>query len=279
MNITLDDGRTELWQWDTGRKIVVDDKSVSEVHYSKYSSTKAITREVINGKAEIPNYLLQDTHNVTVYAYSGSIENGYTMAEKTFNVIKKPKPANYVETEEDKAILAKLKEEIGELSELQTEVKDNLVAAINEAAAKYENITNNYYVELDGIYPSYTLSSATPIKDIKTAYVNGKTLFCRCKIGIYTAVLPLFVPGSTDNLWLFSGSGGINTVGLIFPSQYFTIAVTSDGVMAEREDLATKEYVNNKEVVVMSSTEGSTKKFKITVDDTGALSAVEVTTS
>lgn len=135
MNITLDDGRTELWQWDTGRKIVVDDKSVSEVHYSKYSSTQAITREVINGKAEIPNFLLQDTHAVTAYAYSGSIENGYTMAEKTFNVVKKPKPDNYVETEEDKAILAKLKEQIGNLSELQTEAKDNLVSAINEAAA------------------------------------------------------------------------------------------------------------------------------------------------
>lgn len=135
MNITLDDGRTELWQWDTGRKIVVDDKSVSEVHYSKYSSTQAITREVVNGKAEIPNFLLQDTYAVTVYAYSGSIENGYTMAEKTFNVVKKPKPANYVETEEDKAILAKLKAAIGDLSELQTEAKDNLVEAINEAAA------------------------------------------------------------------------------------------------------------------------------------------------
>lgn len=135
MNITLDDGRTELWQWDTGRKIVVDDKSVSEVHYSKYSSTQAITREVINGKAEIPNYLLQDTHDVTVYAYSGSIENGYTVAEKTFSVAKKPKPANYVETKEDQAILAKLKAEIGDLTALQTNAKDNLVEAINEAAS------------------------------------------------------------------------------------------------------------------------------------------------
>lgn len=569
MNITLDDGRTELWQWDTGRKIVVDDKSVSEVHYSKYSSTQAITREVINGKAEIPNFLLQDTHAVTVYAYSGSIENGYTVAEKTFNVAKKPKPANYVETEEDKAILAKLKAEIGDLSELYTEAKDNLVSAINEAAAsgadwaqndpdgdgyvanrpggydvietrkilettlvsadddmnmvvadadfflaegdsvyvsiggapevtckvfmttetgggpaalysfgsksydeistggfaatdyivlwygnsgkmvcmraagsdlvgktivaranvatpvkipdkylelgsakeivempfyeedvgnvltqvkssgeyykykyapksiagygvkyiaegyigenneficttsseevirrcseiddgclcairiidedsytiaiaegglcgdkgmifsrvhteyhgnlythwcslniesdtvswstyKHEKITNNYYVELDGIYPNYTLSSATPIQDIKNAYVNGKTLFCRCIIGIYTAVLPLFVPGLTNNLWLFSGSGGIDNGSVSFYSQYFTIAVTSNGVMAENERIATKEYVDNKEVVVKSSTAGSTKKFKITVDDTGALSAVEVTES
>lgn len=90
---------------------------------------------MINGKAEIPNFLLQDTYDVTVYAYSGSIENGYTMAEKTFNVTKKPKPANYVETEKDQAILAKLKAEIGDLSELQTEAKDNLVVAINEAVA------------------------------------------------------------------------------------------------------------------------------------------------
>ena len=141
MNITLDDGRTELWQWDTGRKIVVDDKSVSEVHYSKYSSTQAITREVVNGKAEIPNFLLQDTHAVTAYAYSGSIENGYTMAEKTFNVVKKPKPANYVEIEEDKAILSKLKAEIGDLSTLQTEAKDNLVNAVNEVNGKVSDVS------------------------------------------------------------------------------------------------------------------------------------------
>ena len=148
MNITLDDGRTELWQWDTGRKIVVDDKSVSEVHFSKYSSNQAITREVVNGKAEIPNFLLQDTHAVTVYAYAGSVENGYTMAEKTFDVVKKPKPANYVGTKEDQANLAKLKAEIGNLSDLQTDAKDNLVAAINEAAASCGADTPEDAVEL-----------------------------------------------------------------------------------------------------------------------------------
>ena len=168
MNITLDDGRTELWQWDTGRKIVVDDKSVSEVHYSKYSSTQAITREVIDGKAEIPNFLLQDTHAVTVYAYSGSIENGYTVAEKTFNVAKKPKPSNYVETEEDKAILAKLKAEIGDLSELQTEAKNNLVAAINEVS---EEIAD----EVDALAALAECGIITPAYQDGTFYtdVNG----------------------------------------------------------------------------------------------------------
>lgn len=168
MNITLDDGRTELWQWDTGRKIVVDDKSVSEVHFSKYSSNQAITREVVNGKAEIPNFLLQDTHAVTVYAYAGSVENGYTMAEKTFNVVKKPKPANYVETKEDKAILSKLKEEIGDLSELQTEAKDNLVASINEVNDKVSDIA---YGE-DAIETLAELEIVVPAQQDGTFYTS-----------------------------------------------------------------------------------------------------------
>lgn len=169
MNITLDDGRTELWQWDTGRKIVVDDKSVSEVHYSKYSSTQAITREVIDGKAEIPNFLLQDTHAVTVYAYSGSIENGYTVAEKTFNVAKKPKPANYVETEEDQAILAKLKAEIGYLSELRTEAKDNLVAAINEVSEEIANVAD----EVDALAALAECGIITPAYQDNVFYTDA----------------------------------------------------------------------------------------------------------
>lgn len=99
-------------------------------------------------------------------------------------------------------------------------------------------------------------------------------------------MLPLFVPKPTDNLWLFSGSGGLDIGMLNFYPQFFTIAVTSNGVIAENELIATKDYVDmgfylvdNKEVVVKSSTAGSTKKFKITVDDTGTLSAVEVTES
>ena len=43
--------------------------------------------------------------------------------------------------------------------------------------------------------------------------------------------------------------------------------------------LATEAYVDNKELILKSTTPNSTKKFKITVDDTGSLSAAEVTTS
>lgn len=197
MNITLDDGRTELWQWDTGRKIVVDDKSVSEVHYSKYSSTQAITREVIGGKAEIPNFLLQDTYAVTVYAYSGSIENGYTVAEKTFNVAKKPKPANYVETEEDKAILAKLKAAIGDLSELQTEAKDNLVSAINEAAASGGADWSQNDPDGDGYVKNrpggYDLIETRKILETKLVSINDESMVIADADGQFAEGDPVYV--------------------------------------------------------------------------------------
>ena len=40
--------------------------------------------------------------------------------------------------------------------------------------------------------------------------------------------------------------------------------------------IATKRYVDNKECILKSTTPGSTKKFKITVDDTGTLTTTEV---
>lgn len=297
MKVTLDDGRTELWQWDTGRKIVVDDKSVSEVHYSKYSSTQAITRKVINGKAEIPNYLLQDTHDVTVYAYSGSIENGYTMAEKTFNVAKKPKPANYVETEEDKAILAKLKEEIGDLSELQTEAKDNLVSAINEAAASGGG-TSDFVVNASLDDNNSCTVDKTYAQIQEAAQAGKKPVVYFAPYDGESYILDLFL--SSDGAYAFAGSAAIMsgttaqiTVSIqssneVFYDRSFALSVSGDRTIeqvrmskgpVEPMEIATKNYVDDKEFILQSTTPNSTKKFKIAVDDTGALSAAEVTES
>lgn len=88
-----------------------------------------------------------------------------------------------------------------------------------------------YYVELDGEFPSYTLSETTPLADIAAAYNDGNALFCRCSMDKYTATLPLFVPMAESNIWIFSGSGGV--VGMNMPAQYFTIVVSAQGVVAE----------------------------------------------
>lgn len=98
-----------------------------------------------------------------------------------------------------------------------------------------------YYVELNGNYPNYTLSETTPLTDIAAAYNEGKALFCRCSMDVYTATLPLFVPMPAMNTWIFSGSGGSAKVN--FPAQYFTIVVTAQGVSAEDKRLVRTDAI------------------------------------
>lgn len=47
----------------------------------------------------------------------------------------------------------------------------------------------------------------------------------------------------------------------------------------DNTDAANKKYVDDTKLIVSSSTAGSTKKFKITVDDAGTLTATEITTA
>ena len=78
----------------------------------------------------------------------------------------------------------------------------------------------------------------------------------------------------------FTGSPSINT----------TYYLSSDNMIVRETDIATlngyvgsminnaiSEHADTAEYIIPSSTSGSTKKFKITVDDTGTISATEVT--
>ena len=56
------------------------------------------------------------------------------------------------------------------------------------------------------------------------------------------------------------------------PNDYYTMLYTGE----KTDELL--QRVDESEIIIPSSTAGSTKKFKLTVDDTGAVSATEVTT-
>lgn len=122
-----------------------------------------------------------------------------------------------------------------------------------------------YYVELDGNFPNYTLSETTPLTDIAAAYNEGKALFCRCSMGVYTATLPLFVPMPAMNTWIFSGSGG--AAKMTFPAQYFTIVVTAQGVSAEDERLVRTDAIVTS--VSSSSTDAQVPSAKCLYDLVG----------
>ena len=131
--LTLNDGRAELWQWDTGRTLSVD-ADCSQVHFSNKVFGRSIDVDVVDGKAIIPDVLLQTDKDLNVWAFVGTAENGYTKISKTFKVNRRNKPADYVFTTTDQMTLQTIQRQIGDISDLTTEAKGTLVEAINEAA-------------------------------------------------------------------------------------------------------------------------------------------------
>ena len=95
--LTLNDGRSELWQWDTGRTLDVD-ADCTQVHFSNNVFGRSIDVDVVGGVAIIPDILLQTDKDLNVWAFVGTAENGYTKISKTFHVNRRNKPSDYVFT-------------------------------------------------------------------------------------------------------------------------------------------------------------------------------------
>lgn len=359
MTITIADGRGALWQWDTGRRLRVG-SGVEQIHYQNKCFGRSVDVDVgTDGTAIIPDELLQDWHPLTAYAYVTDDTGAYTMVQQDFAVHKRAKPAGYVYTPTDQMTLQTIQRQIGDLADLTTEAKENLVAAINEAAASggagsiglrvadgyiqystdggstwtnliavaelkgadgapgkdgptgapgkdghspvvtatksgkattinvdgaaiatvedgadgkpgatgADGITPHigdngnwyigdddtgkpsrgeqgpgaevFYIDLAGKYPSYTCPVA--MADIKAAYEAGKELKCRFAMGMYTAVLPLFLPMPSSNTWLFSGAGALSAMD--FPAQTMTIAIVNGTVQASDTRLASMDDI------------------------------------
>lgn len=135
MTITIADRRGALWQWDTGRRLRVG-SGVDQIHYQNRALGCSVDVDVgADGTAIIPDELLQDCHTLTAYVYVTDDTGAYTMEQQDFIVHKRAKPAGYVYTPTDQMTLQMIQRQIGDLADLTTEAKENLVAAINEAAA------------------------------------------------------------------------------------------------------------------------------------------------
>lgn len=136
MTLELADGRGELFQWDTGRIIEFGEDAVSQAHFTSTEKVTDIpyTVEVKNGKAAIPDELLQVPGTLIVYAWVSDTNGGYTEVQVNFPVFARPKPSDYVYTPTDQMTLQTIQRQIGDLADLTTEAKENLVAAINEVA-------------------------------------------------------------------------------------------------------------------------------------------------
>ena len=129
--IKLADGRGSLFQWDTGRQVECD---AEQVHFSNHHYGTSIDVDVQNGKATIPNQLLTSATPLKAWAWVTDSNGEYTKEEQIFIVAKRNKPSDYVYTPTEIKTWQDLQNQIGDLNNLTTAHKDNLVNAINDAA-------------------------------------------------------------------------------------------------------------------------------------------------
>lgn len=125
--LTLNDGRPELWQWDTGRTLAVD-ADCSQVHFSNKVFGRSVDVDVVDGVAIIPDALLQTDKDLNVWAFVGTAENGYTKISKTFKVNRRNKPADYVFTPQEQILLK-------DAITIAETAKSSATAAVSSAAA------------------------------------------------------------------------------------------------------------------------------------------------
>ena len=93
------DGRDKFYQWDLDRQLIIDDPTVTQVHFCNRTDDLSLVCEVYQqdglNLVNVPNILLQEDWRINVYAY----DVNYTKYNETFDVERKSKPENYVYTE------------------------------------------------------------------------------------------------------------------------------------------------------------------------------------
>lgn len=104
MNIKIFGNNPKLWQWDTGRKLIVEDGGIcNEIHFANAATETAVPVSVLERDglrvAEIPDGFLRKAIPLAVYLYQDGENGDQTVSSFTFRVEPRVKPENYGTTE------------------------------------------------------------------------------------------------------------------------------------------------------------------------------------
>ena len=145
--VTLLDG--DLYQWDTGRVVLIDPSSgydVHEVHFTNRKMDFAYVARTYskdgNTYCAIPNILLQQYYDIYCYEVRDNSDGEESISTTIFQVIKRNRPLDYVYTEPEKYTYKELEERIEKLEASFEEVKtiaDEASVLANEAYTMAES--------------------------------------------------------------------------------------------------------------------------------------------
>lgn len=109
------DGREHFYQWDSDCKLIIDDGSISAVHFCNRTLDCAIVCNVYkeNGQylVNVPNIFFQSDRDLHVYAY----DDNHTLYEETYKVCARSKPADYVYKDDEVLTWARIEQRMTDL--------------------------------------------------------------------------------------------------------------------------------------------------------------------
>ena len=129
----------ELYQWDTGRRVVVTGIEVEYVHFANQGDSKAVIMGAVDIHAQIPDFLLQSGKQLCVYA----VKDGITVESKTFYVKKRERPENYVYEDDQRNYIYELITNAEEAIESMWWAYQDTTLATENANLATENANNS----------------------------------------------------------------------------------------------------------------------------------------
>ena len=125
------DGREHFYQWDLDRQLIVEDPSVTQVHFCNRTDSCSLVCEtyVEDGitLVNVPNILLQTDWKIHVYAYDGK----HTKHAECYEVKSRTKPSDYAYTETEILNWSKIDSEVAAAIE---EAERAVAVAIEETS-------------------------------------------------------------------------------------------------------------------------------------------------
>lgn len=245
--LKLKDGRKELYQWDVGVVGTLTIDGVDEVHFSNLRYGVSFNIRVVDNKIEFPPEVLQSGADIFCWAFVREQNGGYTKKEQTFNVEKRPRPADYVYEPTEILSWETLKKEIEKLDENT----DKAIADLEKGTIK----------ELD-VVDLITCESGV--------YLTGKIIYRKSIISQpFTEWMPM-------KALLIVSKNGYETYFQWIGSAYILAGLSNaegefenEFIKYEFSSFATKDYVNKLIEDIESGEEGKDGKsaYQIALDN------------
>ncbi len=158
-----------LYQWDMNRYVLLDEDS--DVNFALVGADKCYTVASENCRAKIPNELLQEGADISVWRY----KDDHTLEQEYFGVWQKPKPVDY-EDKQEQAIQKRIDAAVAE-----NQKKNDLIIEQNKYKTLdtyFEGSLEEYSNDKITKFQNRAFSNQSKLKTVNCPNLNSISSYC-----------------------------------------------------------------------------------------------------